>query len=63
MTFDIAVTAAEANESQKSAGGAIGIQVVRADIGGKSSNKIENSSISRVSFSLPFIPPSTTITP
>ncbi len=63
LTFDIAITAAETKQSGVGAGASVGIQVVSANVGGKKDKIIENSSVSRVTFSLPFIPSSTTVIP
>ncbi|HXC57259.1 MAG TPA: hypothetical protein VNU97_18305 [Rhizomicrobium sp.] len=61
LEFDVAITAASKDQLERGAGASIGIQVVGANIGAKKQATTENSSISRVKFSLPFIPPSTTV--
>ena len=57
VNFDIAVTI-----SEKSAGNAEGgIKVVALKIGGGISESTETSNVSRIQFSIPIIPPVTTI--
>ena len=58
VQFDIAVTV-----SDKTAGSAEGgIKVVGLKIGGSGSGSIETSNVSRIQFSIPVVPPVTTIT-
>lgn len=57
VQFDIAVTV-----SDKSAGSAeAGIKVVGIAIGGDHSKSAETSNVSRIQFSIPIVPPVTTI--
>jgi hypothetical protein len=58
VKFDVAVTA-----SAKTDGGASGgIKVVMAlDVSGKVNHSVENSTVSRISFAVPVLPPTTTI--
>ena len=57
VSFDVAVTASD----QSTMGGKGGIKVWAAEIGGQMANQTENSTISRVSFSVPILPPTTTV--
>jgi hypothetical protein len=57
VEFDIAVTVAD-----KTAGaGKAGIQVIGLGVGGKVETQVETSHISRIRFSIPLIPPTTTV--
>ena len=57
VQFDIAVTVAD-----KSSGSAeAGIKVVGIKIGGSGSGSMETSNVSRIQFSIPIVPPVTTI--
>lgn len=53
MEFDIAVTA----ESSKSGGGKAGIKVVGVEIGGSGEAKSQSSTVSRIKFAVPIVPP------
>jgi hypothetical protein len=53
INFDIAVTASD--KASGSSGG--GIKVVAADLSGKVSKEKEKSSVSRISFKVPVVPP------
>jgi hypothetical protein len=57
VTFDIAVTAASKTEG----GGGGGIRVLALDFSGKAAHSSENSTASRISFSIPILPATTTI--
>jgi hypothetical protein len=57
VKFDVAVTVASKTEG----GGGGGIKVVALDISGKISHSAENSTVSRISFSVPILPPTTDI--
>ena len=57
VKFDVAVTAATKTEG----GGSGGIKVVALDVSGKVSRSAENSTVSRISFSIPILPPTTVI--
>jgi hypothetical protein len=57
VKFDVAVTAATKLEG----GGGGGIKVVAFDISGKISHTAENNTVSRISFSVPILPPTTVI--
>jgi len=58
VNFDVAVTAAKKSER----GGGGGIKVIAAfEASGKISNSAENSTVSRISFSVPILPPTTVI--
>jgi hypothetical protein len=63
VNFDTAVTVA--TDTLKSSGGKLGakLHVIEAGIGGKSDNSISNSEVSRIQFSIPIVPPTTTIKP
>jgi hypothetical protein len=61
IDFDVAVTVVEGSEAGAGGGLKLGIQVVGVDFGGKATTKSETSSISRVKFTVPYIPPSTTV--
>ena len=55
---DVAVTAASKNEG----GGDGGIKVIAlVDIPGKFSHSVESSTVSRISFSIPILPPTTVV--
>jgi hypothetical protein len=58
VKFDVAVTAATKTEG----GGGGGIKVVALDISGKISRSAEKNTVSRISFSIPILPPTTVIT-
>ncbi len=57
VTFDVAITVADKNS--KAVGG--GIQVVGLKIGAEGSESAESSHVSRVQFTVPVVPPTTTI--
>jgi hypothetical protein len=57
VKFDIAVTATNRTEG----GGGGGIRVLAIDLSGKASRESENSTVSRISFSIPILPATTTI--
>jgi hypothetical protein len=57
VKFDVAVTVTSRTEG----GGGGGIKVVALDISGKVSKSAENSTVSRISFSVPILPPTTDI--
>lgn len=57
VKFDVAVTASTKTEG----GGSGGIKVVALDLSGKVLHSAENSTISRISFSIPILPPTTLI--
>jgi hypothetical protein len=57
VKFDVAVTATSKTEG----GGGGGIKVVALDFSGKISRSAENSTVSRISFSVPILPPTTDI--
>lgn len=57
VKFDVAVTGASKTEG----GGAGGIKVVALDISGKIDRSAEKSIVSRISFSVPILPPTTVI--
>jgi Trypsin-co-occurring domain 2 len=57
VKFDVAVTAGAKNEG----GGGGGIKVVALDLSGKISHSTENSTVSRIAFSIPILPPTTVI--
>jgi hypothetical protein len=57
VKFDVAVTVAAKTES----GGGGGIKVVALDLSGKVSHSTENNTVSRISFSIPILPPMVTI--
>ncbi len=57
VKFDVAVTAATKTEG----GGSGGIKVVALDLTGKINHSNENSTISRISFSVSILPPTTLI--
>lgn len=58
VNFDVAVTAASKTEG----GGSGGIKVVALiDISGKASHSIESNTVSRISFSIPILPPTITV--
>lgn len=57
--FDIAVTTTNKTDQ----GGKGGIKVMSLEIGGHSSTASENISVSRIKFSIPFIPSSTNVKP
>ena len=57
VTFDIAVTAASKTEG----GGGGGIKVLALDLSGKAAHSSENSTASRISFSIPVLLPTTAI--
>jgi hypothetical protein len=61
IDFDVAVTVVEGSQAEAGGGLKVGIQVVSLDIGGKGRTSSETSSVSRVKFSVPYIPPSTTV--
>jgi hypothetical protein len=57
-TFDVAITAASKSEGD----GGGGIKVIAlADVSGKFNRSVESSTVSRISFSVPILPPTTTI--
>jgi hypothetical protein len=57
VKFDIAVTAASKTEG----GGSGGIKVLALDLSAKGGHSIENSTVSRIAFSIPILPATTTI--
>jgi len=57
VKFDVAVTAATKTEG----GGSGGIKVVAFDVSGKISHSAENAVVSRISFTVPILPPTTVI--
>jgi hypothetical protein len=57
VKFDVAVTATSKTEG----GGGGGIKVVALDLSGKIDRSVENSTVSRISFSVPILPPTTNI--
>jgi hypothetical protein len=57
VNFDVAVTVSQKTEG----GGGGGIKVVALDISGKVNHATENSTVSRISFSVPVLPPTTNI--
>ena len=57
VKFDIAVTAATKTEG----GGSGGIKVLALDVSGKASRAVENSTVSRIAFSIPILPSTTNI--
>jgi hypothetical protein len=57
VKFDIAVTAATKTEG----GGSGGIKVVALNISGKAGHAVENSTVSRIAFSIPILPPTVLI--
>lgn len=57
VKFDVAVTAAAKNET--SGGG--GIKVVALDLSGKLGRSTESSTISRIAFTIPILPPTVAI--
>ena len=57
MKFDVAVTASTKSEG----GGGGGIKVLAFDLSGKISRSAENSTVSRISFSIPLLLPTTDI--
>lgn len=57
VKFDVAVTAT----TKKEGGGGGGIKVVALDLSGKIGRSAENSTVSRISFSIPILPPTTVI--
>jgi hypothetical protein len=61
IEFDVAVTVAESSKAEAGGGIKLGIQVVGFDAGGKTFSSSEKSSVSRVKFAIPYIPPSTTV--
>lgn len=63
VKFDVAVTAASKTEGGGGAGIKGSIKVVELDLSGKVSHSAENSTISRISFSVSILPPTTLIKP
>jgi hypothetical protein len=59
ISFDVAVTAE--NETAGKVGG--GIQVVGLKIGGEAIDTVSGSSVSRIQFSVPIVPPAITVVP
>ncbi len=59
IDFDVAVTVVEGNQSEADGGIKLGIQVVSLGLGTKDRTSTETSSVSRIKFSVPYIPPST----
>jgi hypothetical protein len=59
ISFDVAVTAS--NESAGKVGG--GIRVVGIKFGGEASDSVASSSVSRIQFSVPIVPPAVAIMP
>ena len=59
MEFDVAITVASA--SQTELGRERGIRVLSVDVDGKGQLTAEQSSVSRVKFSVPYIPPATAV--
>jgi hypothetical protein len=57
VKFDVAVTATSKTEG----GGGGGIRVIALDISAKAGHSVENSTVSRISFSVPILPPTTDI--
>jgi hypothetical protein len=59
ITFDVAVTA------EKSSAGKVGggIHVIGIKIGGDTSESVASSSVSRIQFSVPIVPPAVTVIP
>lgn len=57
VKFDVAVTAATKTEGS----GSGGIKVVALDLSGKIGHSSENSTVSRISFSVSILPPTTLI--
>jgi hypothetical protein len=57
VSFDIAVTAASKTEG----GGGGGIKVLAFDLSGKAAHSSESSTASRIAFSIPILPATTTI--
>ena len=57
VKFDVAVTVTSKTEE----GGGGGIRVVALDISAKASHSAENNTVSRISFSVPILPPTTDI--
>lgn len=57
LKFDIAVTATSKTEG----GGSGGIKVLSVDLSGKASHTAESNTVSRISFSIPILPSTTTI--
>lgn len=61
IEFDVAVTVESTSSSEKGGGAELGIQIVSADFGAKGSTSTTESAVSRIKFSVPYIPPSTVI--
>jgi hypothetical protein len=59
VEFDIAVTANEKTEGSAKAG----VSVLGVELGGNGGKSLENSTVSRVKFRVPIIPPVTLVTP
>jgi hypothetical protein len=57
VKFDIAVTAASKTEG----GGGGGIKVLSVDLSGKVARSAEHNTVSRISFTVPILPATTTI--
>ena len=57
VNFDIAVTAASKTEG----GGSGGIKVLSLDLSAKGGHLVEKSTVSRIAFSIPILPATTTI--
>ena len=58
VKFDVAVTTSSRNE----VGGGGGIKVWAADLSGKATHNSENSSVSRIAFTVPILPAPITVT-
>jgi len=61
MDFDVAITVAESAQSEAGRGVKVGIQVLSLGGERKDHTLAETSSVSRVKFSVPYIPPSTMV--
>lgn len=57
VRFEVAVTASDQNTK----GGRGGIKVMSIDLGGKIESQEQNRTVSRVSFSVPIVPPTTIV--
>lgn len=57
ISFDVAVTA----QDEMTGGGRGGVKVVAIEFGGNAQRTTKNSTVSRISFKIPFIPPATIV--
>ena len=53
VEFDVAVTATD----RTAGGGKAGLRIFSAEVGADASKSVENSTVSRIKFTVPFIPP------